>query len=178
MQTSDFRLQTSGFRKKLQIPTLKPEARSPKSDLQSEVQTAVIGDFQRNDFHQVIRDIRRNTVAIYFDNLALFWRANGLGQNYDLIFLLESSFLQYSHRDIQRLQARWPLARIVMVAGSLAEGERRTGWLPAELIRYYWHQWETEALPALTAFCDHRPSSWGLPLTASEEERLLSCILA
>ena len=139
---------------------------------------AVIGDFGRSDFHQVIRDIRRNTVAIYFDNLALFWRANGLGQNYDLIFLLESSFLQYSHRDIQRLQARWPLARIVMVAGSLAEGERRTGWLPAELIRYYWHQWETEALPALTAFCDHRPSSWGLPLTASEEERLLSCVLA
>ena len=133
---------------------------------------AVIGDFGRSDFPNVVRDIRAKTAAICFDNLALFLCAGGLTQNYDLVFLLESGFMQYSSRDIRHLQSCYPLARIVMVAGSLAEGERRTGTLPPELIRYYWHQWETEALPAFMAFCNHCSSSWGLPTTTSEEERL------
>jgi CheY-like chemotaxis protein len=63
-----------------------------------------------------------------------------------------------------------------MVAGSLAEGERRTGWLPPELIRCYWHQWETEVQPVFTTFCDRRSSPWGLPPTASDEERLLMTV--
>jgi len=133
---------------------------------------AVIGDMVRSDFQNVIRCIRAKTAAIFFDNLALFLQTDGLTRNYDLIFLLESGFLQYSLRDIQRLQARWPLARIVMIAGSLAEGEGRTGWLPPELIRCSWHQWETEAAHEFAAFCEHRPASWGLPPTASDEERL------
>ena len=137
------------------------------------IQTAVIGDFQRTDFQRVIRHIREKTAAIYFDKLALFLQTDGLTHNYDLIFLLASNFSQYSPRDIQRLQMRWPFARIVMIASSLAEGERRTGWLPPDLIRCYWHQWETEVLPVFTSFCDRRLSTWGLPSSASDEERLL-----
>ena len=159
---------TSGFRFRDKVSNTNPETLS----LKTEVRVAVIGDFTRRDFRHVIRDIRAKTPAIFFDRLALFWQSDGLAQNYDLIFLLASGFAQYSQREIRQLQARWPLARIVMIAGSLTEGERRTGFLPPELIRYYWHQWETEALPALTAFCERRPSPWGLPLTASEEERL------
>jgi CheY-like chemotaxis protein len=139
----------------------------------SPLQVAVIGDFRRNDFQNVIRDIREKTAAIYFDNLTLFLQANRLGQSYDLIFLLASSFSQYFSSDIQRLRDRWPIARIVMIAGSLAEGERRTGMLPPDMIRYYWHQWETEVLPLFASFCDRQYSPWGLPPTASDEERLL-----
>ena len=98
----------------------------------------------------------------------------GLGQKYDLIFLLASGFAQYSSRDIQQLQNHLPYARIVTIAGSLAEGERRTGMLPPDVVRCYWHQWETEVLPIFTSFCNRQHSAWGLPLTASDEERLLA----
>ena len=137
------------------------------------ISTVVIGDFRRSEFHPIIRSIREKTATICFDNLALFRKTHGLGQNFDLIFLLASSFLQYSQRDLGHLRDSQPLARIILVAGSLTEGERRTGWLPSEVIHYYWHQWETEVLPVLAAFCEHRLSPLGLPLTASEEERLL-----
>ena len=138
------------------------------------IQAAVVGDFFRNDFQKIVRDIREKTAAIYFDNLALFLQADGLGQSYDLIFLLASGFAQYSPSDIQQLQNRLPYARIVMIAGSLAEGERRTGSLPPDLIRCYWHQWETEVFHIFSSFCNRRHSAWGLPTTASDEERLLA----
>ena len=142
------------------------------------IHTAVIGDFCRNDFQNIIRDIRGETAAIYFDNLALFLQANGLGRSFDLVFLLASGFAQYSPRDIQQMQNRLPYARIVMIAGSLAEGERRTGMLPPDLIRYHWHQWESEVFSIFTSFCDRQNSAWGLPLTASDEERLLTTAIS
>jgi len=138
------------------------------------IQVAVIGDFHRNDFQNFVRDIRGKTAAIYFDNLALFLQTNGLGQRYDLLFLLAYGCAQYSPSDIQQLQNRLLNTRIVLIAGSLTEGERRTGMLPPDMIRCYWHQWETEVQPVFTSFCDRRYSAWGLPLTASEEERLLA----
>jgi len=146
------------------------------ASLREMLQVAVIGDFCRNDFQKIVRDIRAKSAAIYFDNLALFLQADGLGQSYDLIVLLASGFAQYSPRDIQQLQNRLPYARIVMIAGSLAEGERRTGMLPPDLIRCYWHQWETEVLPVFTSFCENKSSVWGLPPTASDEERLLATV--
>lgn len=137
------------------------------------VRTAVIGDFRRDDFRVVVRRIREITAAAYFDDLPLFFQTAESGPEYDLIFLLASAFGQYFPREIARLQARHPMARFVMIAGSLAEGERRTGFTSLDVFRYYWHQWETEALPNFKAFCRRRNSAWSLPGCSSEEERLL-----
>ncbi len=140
----------------------------------SPISVAVIGDFRRKEFETVVRQIHEITAAIYFDHVSLFWDSNRPGQNFDLIFLLASGFSEYKSGDIRDMQRRFPLAKIVMVAGALSEGERRTGNLPPELPRYYWHQWETEVRPAFASFCDRRDSPWGLPHTASDEERLLA----
>jgi hypothetical protein len=137
------------------------------------IRVAVVGNFRRNDFRAVVQEIGRVTPAVFFDDFSLFLQDSKLGQNFDLIFLLAASFGQYTSRDISRLQHHWPLTRIVMIAGSLAEGERRTGQLPPELLRYYWHQWQTEFMPSLTAFCELRPSPWELPHCSSDEARLL-----
>ena len=140
------------------------------------VRVAVVGDFRRNDFRSVICQIRETTEAVYFDSLPLFFQTNGLAANYDLIFLLASSFGQYFPREISQLYSLHSLAKIVMIAGSLTEGERRTSYVPPDLFRYYWHQWESEALPNFRAFCKHRPSAWGLPACSSEEQRILKTI--
>ena len=140
------------------------------------VRVAVVGDFRRNDFKNVICKIRETTESAYFDSLPLFFQTNGSAVNYDLIFLLASGFGQYFPREISQLYSLYPLAKIIMIAGSLTEGERRTGCVPPDLFRYYWHQWESDALPNFRAFCKHRPSAWGLPACSSDEQRILKTI--
>jgi hypothetical protein len=138
----------------------------------SQYPIAVIGNFRLNEFIPVVRDMGRKTNAIYFENLFIFLNGNENQRNYDLILLLESGFAQYSLSDFQKLQNLFPLTRIVLIAGSLAEGEKRTGNIPANVFRYYWYQWQDEALQQLTAFCRRRISTWNLPKTSTDEERL------
>jgi len=140
------------------------------------VRVAVVGDFRQNDFKNVICQIRENTEAVYYDSLPLFFQTNGSVVNYDLFFLLASNFGQYLPREISQLYSLQPLAKIIMIAGSLTEGERRTGYVPPDLFRYYWHQWESEALPNFRAFCKHRPSAWELPACSSDEQRILKTL--
>ena len=140
------------------------------------VRVAVIGDFRRGDFRNILSKIREKVTAVYYDDFSLFARTSLSCQNFDLIFLLASGFGQYFSREMAQLSSRYPLARIVIIAGSLAEGERRTGNLPSEVFRYYWHQWESEIGPNFRAFCELRDSAWGLPPCSSEEERLLKTV--
>jgi hypothetical protein len=133
---------------------------------------AVIGTFCLDEFIPIVRDIGCKTNAIYFENLFTFLYGNENQRNYDLILLLESSFAQYSLYDFQKIQNLFPLTRVALIAGSLAEGEKRTGNIPAHVFRYYWHQWQTEASQQLTAFFHHRVSVWNLPKTSTDEERL------
>ena len=150
-----------------------PVAIKEKTVTNEPVRVAVVGDFRRNDFKNIICQIRENTEAVYFDSLPLFSQTNRLTANYDLIFLLASGFGQYFPQEISQLYSRQPLAKIIIIAGSLTEGERRTGYVPPDPFRYYWHQWESEALPNFRAFCKHRPSAWKLPACSSDEQRIL-----
>jgi CheY-like chemotaxis protein len=133
---------------------------------------AVIGNFRLHEFVHVVRDIGDKTNAIYFENIFTFLHGHENRRHYDLILLLESSFFQYSLCDFQKLQSLFPLTRIVLIAGSLAEGEKRTGNIPSNIFRYYWHQWSTEASQQLMTFCRNSVSVWNLPKTSTDEERL------
>jgi hypothetical protein len=67
-----------------------------------------------------------------------------------------------------------PLARVVTVLGSWCEGEMRSGQPWPGVARVYWHQAAARLERELAAIHEGRASGWGLPVTATEEERLLA----
>jgi DNA-binding NarL/FixJ family response regulator len=92
----------------------------------------------------------------------------------DVVVMAQAYPGQFSHADIQRLRDLAPLARIVALLGSWCEGEMRTGKPWPATVRTYWHQWPACAELELRRLAEGRCSAWALPVTATDEERLLA----
>jgi hypothetical protein len=135
----------------------------------------LIGDADRREFRQA-----RDCLAA----LGHVWRAASAASAAafladaqaaaDVIVVAQAHPGEFSHADIDRLRQLAPLARIVALLGSWCEGELRTGkpW-PAN-VRICWHQWPARAEQKLQRLVAGRASAWTLPVTATEEERLLA----
>jgi DNA-binding NarL/FixJ family response regulator len=91
----------------------------------------------------------------------------------DVIVIAQAFPRQFSHVDIDRLRRLAPLSRVVVLLGSWCEGETRSGQPLPGAIRIYWHQWHARAERELRRLIQSQCPSWGLPVTATEEERLL-----
>lgn len=91
----------------------------------------------------------------------------------ELIVVAQAHPGQFSHESIDRMRRLAPLARVLGLLGSWCEGETRTGQPWPAAIRVYWHQWEALVRRELARLGEGAPSTWSLPITASEEERLL-----
>ena len=87
-----------------------------------------------------------------------------------LAVLLESRPGEYPPRAVDRFRARFGPAPIVMIAGTLCEGEGRTGHLPRGVFRCYHYEWETVLLPELVRFLNRLPGRLSLPAAANEED--------
>ena len=92
------------------------------------------------------------------------------GEGASLVLLLESRPGEFPPKRIARFRRLVPGAPLVLVAGSLCQGEGRTGRLPAGAIRFYLYEFETALLPELIEFFRHAPSRLALPATATEED--------
>ncbi|MHB1037337.1 MAG: hypothetical protein ACYC35_22650 [Pirellulales bacterium] len=94
----------------------------------------------------------------------------------EVVVLVESRPGEISHEAVDRLRRLAPLARFVGLMGSWCEGETRSGapWPAVE--RVYWHQWAPRIARELERLTEGRCPTWGLPVTATEEERLLSTV--
>lgn len=81
---------------------------------------------------------------------------------------------QFSAREVERLHAAAPLARLVALLGSWCEGETRSGRPWPGVMRIYWHEW----LPRLATLLAYSPTrvgtNWNLPRTATDAEWLLA----
>ncbi|MFQ5792850.1 MAG: hypothetical protein ACE5JI_20470, partial [Acidobacteriota bacterium] len=91
----------------------------------------------------------------------------------DLIIVAQSYPGQFSSAAIDRLRRSAPLARMLGLLGSWCEGETRTGQPWPAAIRTYWHEWLPRVEQELARLRDGTCCTWALPITASEEERLL-----
>lgn len=80
---------------------------------------------------------------------------------------------EHADAELDALRRAAPLALLVCLLGSLCEGESRSGSPYPGAVRVYWHQWRRRAWHELLALRAGRTSSWSLPATASDEERLL-----
>jgi DNA-binding NarL/FixJ family response regulator len=91
----------------------------------------------------------------------------------DVIVIAQAYPGEFSHETIHRLRQAAPLARVLGLLGTWCEGEARTGRPWPGAIRVYWHQWVGRLERELRRMERDSCGTWGLPLTATEEDRLL-----
>ena len=89
------------------------------------------------------------------------------------IVLAQSYPGQFAAGAIERLRAAAPLARLIALLGSWCEGEPRSGRPLPGVVRVYWHEAAVRFRREFPHwFC--RESVWPMPITATDEERLLA----
>ncbi len=91
----------------------------------------------------------------------------------EVIVVAKTYPTQFSDAAIDRLRRAAPLARVLVLLGSWCEGEMRSGKPWPATVPIYWHQWPPRASGEFDHMRQGECSVWGLPITATEEERLL-----
>ena len=89
------------------------------------------------------------------------------------IVLAQSYPGQFAAAAIERLRAAAPLARVIALLGSWCEGEPRSGRPLCGVVRVYWHEAAVRFRRELPCWFE-LDSVWSLPITATDEERLLA----
>ena len=124
---------------------------------------AVVGNRDRNEFLPVQSAIAAMTEAARYRDFS------DVDQNQDLLFLLESRPGEYREREILQYRKQFPLCRMILIAGALAEGEKRTGHVPNGVFRYY--TWQLQSmLEELDRFLYNRKTFWAGSFTMTQEE--------
>ena len=134
----------------------------------------LIGTRQHPEFRETIDWLARQTrlaFAADVDEAAARLLDADIAPN--ILILAQKWPGQFSTGDIDGLQRLAPLARLAAILGSWCEGEGRSRRPTPGVIRGYWHHWLPRCAKELERFVDEACPSWGLPLTASEDERLL-----
>ncbi|HEY1603307.1 MAG TPA: response regulator [Pirellulales bacterium] len=131
----------------------------------------LIGDAARREFRECVAQIRSRTQAI--EIVRLDEALGSMAYEPDLIVLLAGRPGEFAAGEVERLWSWAPLARIVALTGSWCEGESRTGRPWPAVPRIYWHQWPAWFEREMTGLERHSVGTLTLPVTATEEERML-----
>jgi len=137
------------------------------------LRTLLVGDTGREELRECVAQIRQRTHATdaATEDDALAAAANGRPP--DLIVIATARPGEFSHAAVEALRRSAPLARIVGLLGSWCEGESRSGHPWPAVPRIYWHGWSAWFERELATLADGRCGTLSLPLTATDEERLL-----
>jgi len=134
----------------------------------------VIGATGTDEFAPVIAVLRDRTDAVFVTDLpSAIDAVSAEDRAPDLVVLLEERPGELSRAEFDQLRAAAPLARVVSVLGSWCEGEYRSGHPWPAAVRVYWHQFPGWFRHELSAIERGECSALCLPITATEEERLL-----
>ena len=134
----------------------------------------VIGDLRRREFREAAEAIRHGGDVMTVPSLSEAEDALATGRAQAAVIVLAQAYPgQFPARAVGRLRALAPLARVVGLLGSWCEGEARSGSPWPAAIRVYGHQWVAVWESELGRLRSGAATSWALPVTASEEERIL-----
>jgi len=133
----------------------------------------LIGDANRREFRAALSSLRRGGLPIVVPDVEAAAAKLGQGLAPELVVLAQAFPGQFSQAEVDRLRRLAPLARILGLLGSWCEGEPRTGRVWPGVARIYWHQWLPRADEELARMHQGIRTTWGLPDTATDEERLL-----
>jgi CheY-like chemotaxis protein len=135
----------------------------------------LVGDTRRREFREADAALERaGDVARAADVEAALGVLEEGRVAPDVIVVAQAQPGQFAPEAVDRLRRLAPLARVLGLLGSWCEGESRTGEPWPAAIRLYWHQWLPQCDRELGRLLDGRGSSWALPATATDDERLLA----
>jgi hypothetical protein len=135
----------------------------------------LIGDASRPDFRGSRTSLGKWGSVVNFADAESAVGALSEGRvSPDVIVVAQAFPGQFSHETIDRLRRLAPLALLLGVMGSWCEGETRSGSPWPATVRTYWHHWPARGDRQLRRLAMGQSCSWALPLTASDEERLLA----
>ena len=139
----------------------------------------VIGDTSRREFRETCAALDDVAEVTRFGDVESAIAALAAGPLATQgIVLAESYPDQFSVAAIDRLRSKAPLARLIAVQGSWCEGESRSGRPLPGVNRMYWHQAAVRIRREFSCWPPIQGSTWRLPVTATDEERLLASIEA
>jgi len=134
----------------------------------------LIGDSERPEFRRAAEVLRAECdllLAEDVDQALAKWTTETCGP--EVIVLAQDRPGQFSWEAVEALRRQWPLARLQALLGPWCEGETRSGRPWPAATRGYWHAWlaawQRESQRRRTG----KLASWALPVTATEDERLL-----
>jgi hypothetical protein len=132
----------------------------------------IIGDVARPEFKPSVEQIILHTQAVVMATVESIPDAE-FDDEPDLCVLLAGRPVEFSHANVERIRYAAPLARIVGLLGAWCEGEPRTGHPWPAVPRIYLHRWQDWFQTELATLAAGRCGMLSLPLTLTEEERLL-----
>ncbi len=139
------------------------------------VNILLVGDLRRREFREARFAMDACGAVVEAADVAAAYAVLAEGeQAFDLIVLATAYPGQYSCEAVERLRRLAPLSRVVGLLGAWCEGEMRSGHPHPGSIRVYWHQWIPRLGRESARWHDGVRCSWGLPITAGEEERVLA----
>ncbi|MDH3719225.1 MAG: hypothetical protein OES79_13990, partial [Planctomycetota bacterium] len=134
----------------------------------------LIGDFRRQEFSRAAETFgRAGQIAMVNDVAAALTLVDSGQFTPDLIVMACAWPGQFDHAPLYALRRRAPLARFLSVLGSWCEGETRSGSPWPGMLRTYWHHWLPHWSSDLQQFAQLHVTTWGLPQTATDDERLM-----
>jgi CheY-like chemotaxis protein len=140
----------------------------------SAISILFLGDANRPEFLDARACLERWGIVAEFADADSAAAALAEGRISPNVIVVAQAFPgQFSHQAIDRLRRLAPLARVLGLMGSWCEGEMRSGSPWPATVRTYWHQWPARCNRQFRRLATGQSCSWALPLTASEEERLL-----
>ena len=134
----------------------------------------LIGDCSRPEFQEAAAALRAECNLVLADDVPQAIARCAAEERWpEVIVLAQDRPGQFSPQAVASLRERWPLARLQALLGPWCEGETRTGRPWPAATRGYWHAWlaawQRESQRRRTG----KLASWALPVTATEDERLL-----
>lgn len=139
----------------------------------------LVGDTSRSEFHGACAALEGQARVTGFPDVETAAAALAEGSiAVDGIVLAQAYPDQFSAAAIDRLRRMAPLARLFTILGSWCEGETRSGHPLPGVIRIPWHQAAVCIRREFPSWFRSLGSAWGLPATATDEERLLVSIRA
>lgn len=140
-----------------------------------EVRVLLVGPTSRREFAEARQVLERLSRVVAVPDIDAAVARLASDQFVPELIVLAQAFPgQYSAQAVQRLWQRAPLARLVALLGSWCEGEQRSGRPWPAGPRVFWHQWSPRCEQELAYLAEGSLGCWGLPPTASQEERLLA----